>query len=210
MPRSSKSASAAGSTRPTSSRGRPSRVIMPISLDHEAYLGDRVELIAAEKAGIIKRGCRSSSARRSTTPRATCWSTTAERLGCPLLVYGQDFIAYEENGRMIYQDEGGLLDLPPPRLLGRHQFANAAAAIARRQGCRLRRSPTRRRPRDEEGRMAGTHAAAGRGQSGRTRAARLRNLARWRAQSGRRRGHRRSHGRTARSGSRARSSSSPA
>ena len=30
---------------------------MPVSLDHEAYLGDRVELIAAEKAGIIKRGC---------------------------------------------------------------------------------------------------------------------------------------------------------
>ena len=30
--------------------------IMPVSLDHEAYLGDRVELIAAEKAGIIKRG----------------------------------------------------------------------------------------------------------------------------------------------------------
>ena len=32
-------------------------VIMPISLDHQAYLGDRVELIAAEKAGIMKRGC---------------------------------------------------------------------------------------------------------------------------------------------------------
>ena len=31
---------------------------------------------------------------------------------------------------MIYQDESGLMDLPPPRLPGRHQFANAAAAIA--------------------------------------------------------------------------------
>src|SRR6478609_1024598 len=31
-------------------------VIMPISLDHQPYLGDRVELIAAEKAGIMKRG----------------------------------------------------------------------------------------------------------------------------------------------------------
>ena len=31
-------------------------VIMPISLDHQAYLGDRVELIAAEKAGIMKPG----------------------------------------------------------------------------------------------------------------------------------------------------------
>jgi dihydrofolate synthase/folylpolyglutamate synthase len=45
-------------------------------------------------------------------------------------VYGQDFLAFEENGRMIYQDETGLMDLSPPRLSGRHQFANAAAAIA--------------------------------------------------------------------------------
>ena len=31
---------------------------------------------------------------------------------------------------MIYQDEMGLMDLTPPKLPGRHQFANAAAAIA--------------------------------------------------------------------------------
>ncbi|TIW24842.1 MAG: bifunctional folylpolyglutamate synthase/dihydrofolate synthase [Mesorhizobium sp.] len=55
---------------------------------------------------------------------------TAERLDCPTFVYGQDFLAFEENGRMVYQDEDGLMDLPPPRLPGRHQFANAAAAIA--------------------------------------------------------------------------------
>src|SRR5690606_15485270 len=55
---------------------------------------------------------------------------TAERLGCPLKVYGQDFLAFEESGRLVYQDEDGLLDLPLPRLRGRHQLANAAAAIA--------------------------------------------------------------------------------
>ncbi|TJW28618.1 MAG: bifunctional folylpolyglutamate synthase/dihydrofolate synthase, partial [Mesorhizobium sp.] len=48
----------------------------------------------------------------------------------PAFVYGQDFLAFEENGRMVYQDEDGLMDLSPPRLPGRHQFANAAAAIA--------------------------------------------------------------------------------
>lgn len=31
---------------------------------------------------------------------------------------------------MVYQDSDGLMDLSPPRLPGRHQFANAAAAIA--------------------------------------------------------------------------------
>ena len=55
--------------------------------------------------------------------------TTAERLGCPVSVYGQDFMAHEEYGRLIYQDEDGLADLPLPRLPGRHQYANSAAAI---------------------------------------------------------------------------------
>ncbi|HEY4191092.1 MAG TPA: folylpolyglutamate synthase/dihydrofolate synthase family protein, partial [Mesorhizobium sp.] len=105
-------------------------VIMPVSLDHEAYLGDRVELIAAEKAGIIKRGRPVVvGAQESETAQAVLVET-AERLGCPTVVYGQDFLAYGENGRLVYQDDDGLMDLPPPRLPGRHQFANAAAAIA--------------------------------------------------------------------------------
>jgi dihydrofolate synthase/folylpolyglutamate synthase len=105
-------------------------VITPISLDHEAYLGDRVELIAAEKAGIIKRGCPVVVGAQEADAAQDVLVETAERLGCPLAVYGQDFLAFEENGRLIYQDEQGLMDLTPPRLAGRHQFANAAAAIA--------------------------------------------------------------------------------
>ncbi|GAA2838513.1 dihydrofolate synthase/folylpolyglutamate synthase [Aminobacter aminovorans] len=105
-------------------------VIMPVSMDHEAYLGDKVELIAAEKAGIIKRGCPVVVGAQETEAAQQVLIDTAERLKCPLEVYGQDFVAFEENGRMIYQDQTGLLDLSPPRLPGRHQFANAAAAIA--------------------------------------------------------------------------------
>ncbi|MER8791658.1 bifunctional folylpolyglutamate synthase/dihydrofolate synthase [Mesorhizobium sp. M0983] len=105
-------------------------VIMPVSLDHEAYLGDRVELIAAEKAGIIKRGCPIVIGAQESETAQQVLIETAERLDCPAFVYGQDFLAYEENGRMVYQDEDGLMDLAPPRLPGRHQFANAAAAIA--------------------------------------------------------------------------------
>jgi len=105
-------------------------LIMPISLDHESYLGDRVELIAAEKAGIMKRGRPVVVGDQETEAARGVLVETAERLGCPLKVYGQDFVAYEEHGRMAYQDEDGLMDISPPRLLGRHQFANAAAAIA--------------------------------------------------------------------------------
>ncbi|MCX7302743.1 MAG: bifunctional folylpolyglutamate synthase/dihydrofolate synthase [Hyphomicrobiales bacterium] len=105
-------------------------LIMPVSLDHEAYLGDRVELIAAEKAGIIKPGCPVVVGAQETEAAQTVLIETADRLDCPVFVYGQDFLAYEENGRMVYQDEDGLMDLPSPVLPGRHQYANAAASIA--------------------------------------------------------------------------------
>jgi dihydrofolate synthase / folylpolyglutamate synthase len=105
-------------------------LIMPISMDHEAYLGDRVELIAAEKAGIIKKGRPVVIGQQEHDHAREVLIETAERLGCPVHVYGQDFVAFEENGRLIYQYEGGLYDLDPPVLPGRHQYANAAAAIA--------------------------------------------------------------------------------
>lgn len=104
-------------------------VIMPISLDHQAYLGDRVELIAAEKAGIMKRGLPVVIGQQEYDSAREVLVTTAERLGCPLAVFGQDFGAHEEFGRLVYQDEFGLMDLPLPRLPGRHQYGNAAAAI---------------------------------------------------------------------------------
>ncbi|WP_367716816.1 folylpolyglutamate synthase/dihydrofolate synthase family protein [Nitratireductor sp. GISD-1A_MAKvit] len=105
-------------------------LIMPISLDHEAYLGDRVELIAAEKAGIIKRGAPVVVGQQPFDAAREVLVDTAERLACPLTVYGEDFLAFEENGRMIYQDNDGLFDMALPQLAGRHQIANAAAAIA--------------------------------------------------------------------------------
>lgn len=104
-------------------------VIMPISFDHQAYLGDRVELIAAEKAGIMKKGHPVVIGHQEFDAAEEVLVATAERLGCPVSVYGQDFSAHEEFGRLIYQDEFGLADLPLPRLPGRHQLANAAAAI---------------------------------------------------------------------------------
>ncbi|QLF68876.1 bifunctional folylpolyglutamate synthase/dihydrofolate synthase [Peteryoungia desertarenae] len=104
-------------------------VIQPISLDHQAYLGDRVELIAAEKAGIMKRAAPVVIGHQEFDSAREVLVSTAERLNCPVTVFGQDFLAYEEFGRLIYQDETGLMDLPLPRLPGRHQLGNAATAI---------------------------------------------------------------------------------
>lgn len=104
-------------------------IIQPISLDHQAYLGDRVELIAAEKAGIMKRGVPVVIGHQEFDGAKDVLISTAERLGCPLTVFSQDFLGYEEFGRLVYQDEFGLMDLPLPRLPGRHQIGNAATAI---------------------------------------------------------------------------------
>jgi dihydrofolate synthase / folylpolyglutamate synthase len=54
----------------------------------------------------------------------------ASRVKAPLVVAGESWTATEERGRLVYQDDDGLLDLPAPRLYGRHQFENAGAAIA--------------------------------------------------------------------------------
>ena len=104
-------------------------LIMPISMDHEAYLGDSVEKIAFEKAGIIKRRCSVVIGQQPFAGAKDTLIALAEKAGGPLAVYGQEFLAFQEHGRMVYQDEDGLLDLPRPALIGRHQIANAAAAI---------------------------------------------------------------------------------
>ncbi|WP_040488912.1 bifunctional folylpolyglutamate synthase/dihydrofolate synthase [Fulvimarina pelagi] len=105
-------------------------VITPVSLDHQSYLGDSVELIAAEKAGIIKPGVPLVVGPQPESIAVDVITKIAARKSAPIARYGQDFFAFEEHGRLVYQDDDGLLDLPLPRLYGRHQIANAATAIA--------------------------------------------------------------------------------
>ena len=105
-------------------------VITPVSLDHQSYLGDSVELIAAEKAGIIKPGVPLVVGQQPESIAGDVIARIAERNRAPIARYGQDFFAFEEHGRLVYQDDDGLLDLPLPKLYGRHQISNAATAIA--------------------------------------------------------------------------------
>jgi dihydrofolate synthase/folylpolyglutamate synthase len=104
-------------------------VITPVSIDHVEYLGDTLEKIATEKAAILRRGVPAVIARQTEGPLAVL-TARAEEVGAPLHVAGQQWVASEERGRLVYQDVGGLLDLPAPRLFGRHQFDNAGTAIA--------------------------------------------------------------------------------
>jgi dihydrofolate synthase/folylpolyglutamate synthase len=104
-------------------------VITPISIDHTDYLGPTLGQIAAEKAGILKRGVPAIVAAQPREALAAI-ERQAAKLGAPLKIAGEDWTATEERGRLVYQDEVGLLDLPAPRLYGRHQFENAGLAIA--------------------------------------------------------------------------------
>jgi dihydrofolate synthase/folylpolyglutamate synthase len=104
-------------------------VITPVSLDHAEFLGDTVGLVAAEKAGILKRGVTAVLGPQPREALAVI-ERQAGRVGAPLRIAGEDWIATAEGGRMVYQDDDGLLDLPAPRLYGRHQIDNAGAAIA--------------------------------------------------------------------------------
>jgi dihydrofolate synthase/folylpolyglutamate synthase len=115
-------------------------LIMPVALDHQQWLGGTIAEIAKAKAGIIKRNRPVVIGRQDEESALNVLRETAERAGGPLQVYGQDYLAYEENGRLVYQDQDGLMDLPLPALPGRHQYANAAAAIraVKSAGFRLR------------------------------------------------------------------------
>ena len=104
-------------------------VITPVSLDHQQYLGETLAEIAGEKAGIIKRGVPCVVGPQDEAGLDVI-EAVAARKGAPLLAYGQHWHVGVEAGRMVYQDERGLLDLPMPNLLGAHQVQNAGAALA--------------------------------------------------------------------------------
>lgn len=104
-------------------------IITSVSLDHPEFLGETVEKIAFEKAGIFKRGVPAVIGFQTEAARAVL-TREARRAGAPLHIAGEDFFVCEENGRLVFEDERGLLDLPLPRLPGRHQHLNAAGAIA--------------------------------------------------------------------------------
>jgi dihydrofolate synthase/folylpolyglutamate synthase len=104
-------------------------VITPVGLDHQEFLGSEIAGIAAEKAGIIKRGVPLVVAPQEDIARDVI-ERTADSLSAPVYFFGQEFYSQAERGRMVYQDENGLLDLPLPRLPGAHQIENAGTAIA--------------------------------------------------------------------------------
>lgn len=103
--------------------------ITSISMDHMEFLGDRLEQIAAEKAGILKPGTPCATGAQDPAVLKVLAAQAAE-IGAPLLARGRDWGIEPTASGLRYADARGALDLPPPGLLGPHQADNAGIAIA--------------------------------------------------------------------------------
>lgn len=113
-------------------------VITSVSHDHAEFLGNDLAGIAAEKAGILKPGRPGIVAPQNEHALAMI-ELEAKAAGAPLFRAGTEYMAFAQHGRLVYQDDYGLLDLPLPKLIGLHQVENAGVAVAclRRSGIRL-------------------------------------------------------------------------
>eukprot|EP00873_Tetraselmis_striata_P032048 jgi/Tetstr1/452312/TSEL_039348.t1 len=104
-------------------------IITPISSDHTQFLGETIAEIASAKAGIIKSGSPLVVARQPDEAMDVI-DAEAKKLGVIPFAAGVDFDGFAQRGKLVYQDEDGLLDLPLPALAGAHQVDNAALALA--------------------------------------------------------------------------------
>src|SRR3954470_1303152 len=89
--------------------------ITPVSMDHLEFLGDTIEKIADEKAAILKRGVPAAIAPQAEAALAVI-EREARRVHAPLRTANEHWSVHEEGGRLVYQDDDGLLDLPLPKL----------------------------------------------------------------------------------------------
>ena len=103
--------------------------IAQLGIDHQAFLGDRIEDIAGEKAGIAKPGVPLVTQHYAATLGNRIGQGAAEK-GARWLSRGGEWDAVVYEGRIHYRDRDGKLSLPLPRLVGMHQADNAALAVA--------------------------------------------------------------------------------
>jgi dihydrofolate synthase/folylpolyglutamate synthase len=103
--------------------------IASLGLDHQAFLGKTMIEVAAEKAGIAKRGVPLVT---QLYPPAVAdkIGEIAKAAGATWEPRGLHWHASVRRGRLHYRDAQGELELPVPRLPGKHQALNGALAVA--------------------------------------------------------------------------------
>jgi dihydrofolate synthase/folylpolyglutamate synthase len=103
--------------------------IAQLGIDHQAFLGDTLAGIAAEKAGIAKPGAALVTQRYPDALFPVMMDAVA-RAQTSWIGQGDGWDAAAYRDRLHYRDEQGRLDTPLPRLAGAHQVQNAALAFA--------------------------------------------------------------------------------
>jgi dihydrofolate synthase / folylpolyglutamate synthase len=103
--------------------------ITSISMDHADMLGDTLGKIAFEKAGIMKPGVPVVTGAQPAEVLAVL-AEHAAATGAGLLARDRDWTVLRQQNGFRFSDEAGALDLPPPGLLGPHQYDNAGIAVA--------------------------------------------------------------------------------
>jgi len=103
--------------------------ITPIDYDHAEFLGRDIAGIAREKAGILKAHVPVIIGPQMDIVRAVL-DAEANKARSEAKFWNEDFRAYRQHGRLVFEDDKQLLDLPLPALIGEHQIMNAGTAIA--------------------------------------------------------------------------------
>jgi len=110
--------------------------VTSISLDHRELLGDTLAAVAAEKAGIAKRGVPLVTGAQPDEAFSALLDAAAA-VGAPLLARGRDWEISSHNRGLRYSDWAGTVELPPPSLPGSHQVDNAGIAVAALRAAKL-------------------------------------------------------------------------
>ena len=103
--------------------------ITPIGFDHTGFLGDKLEGIAGEKAGILKHAVPGVIGRQREIV-ADVIAAEAATLAAPLFRMGREWQVAPTASGFRYESDLLGLDLPAPALAGAHQLDNAATAVA--------------------------------------------------------------------------------
>ncbi|SNB67942.1 dihydrofolate synthase / folylpolyglutamate synthase [Arboricoccus pini] len=103
-------------------------LLTPISMDHEAFLGDNISKIAISKAGILKPGCLGIVGPQPGSALDVIKAHAAE-IGAPLLIHGRDWLARAEDDFLVVEDGDTTISLPRPALKGAHQIQNGGLAV---------------------------------------------------------------------------------
>lgn len=105
-------------------------VMTRLSYDHREYLGDTLADIAREKAGIMRAKTPCFVASQPNYESLKTLSVIAGELNVPLVLGGKDWNVKPTTNGFRFHSTQREIELPPPNLLGHHQFWNAGLAIA--------------------------------------------------------------------------------